>query len=61
MGRTTSTPTTRLVIAEDHPLFRDALRRMLNAHADFEVVAEAADGREALEVSEKPLEAATRA
>ncbi len=45
-----SAPTaTKIVIADDHPLFRDALRRILSAQRDFEVVAEASDGKEALE------------
>jgi DNA-binding NarL/FixJ family response regulator len=51
MGRTTSTSTTtKLVIADDHPLFREALRRTLGDQPDLEVVAEAADGHEALEL-----------
>ena len=40
----------RILIADDHPLFRDALKRMLMEQSDFEVVAEAADGREAIEL-----------
>jgi DNA-binding NarL/FixJ family response regulator len=47
-----ATPT-KIVIADDHPLFRDALRRTLGAQSDFEVVAEAADGQEALELCRK--------
>lgn len=34
----------RILIADDHPLFRDGLRRLLQAEPGFEVVAEAADG-----------------
>jgi two-component system, NarL family, nitrate/nitrite response regulator NarL len=34
----------RILIADDHPLFRDGLRRLLQAEAGFEVVAEASDG-----------------
>ena len=37
----------RLVIADDHALFRDGLRSLLEAHG-FDVVAEARDGREAV-------------
>ncbi len=40
----------QLVIADDHPLFRSALKHLLSAHSDLEVVGEAADGREALEL-----------
>ena len=37
----------RIVIADDHAIFRDGLRRLLESEAGFEVVAEAADGVEA--------------
>jgi len=39
----------RIVIADDHPIFRDGLRRLLGIEPDFEVIGEAADGREAVE------------
>src|SRR3712207_4442525 len=39
----------RIVVVDDHPLFRSALGRMLDAHPDLEVVGEAADGQEAVE------------
>ena len=39
----------RVVIADDHGLIRHALRTLLEQEPDFEVVAEAADGREAVE------------
>jgi CheY-like chemotaxis protein len=38
----------RIVMADDPPLFRSAIRQTLESHADFEVVGEAADGGEAL-------------
>jgi len=38
----------RVVIADDHPLFRDALRQMIDEQPDLEVVGEARDGQEAL-------------
>jgi DNA-binding NarL/FixJ family response regulator len=38
----------RIVIADDHPIFRDGLRRLLAVEPDFEVVGEAPDGRQAL-------------
>jgi DNA-binding NarL/FixJ family response regulator len=40
----------RIVIADDHPLYRSAIRQTLESHPDFEVVGEAANGREALEL-----------
>ena len=39
----------RIIIADDHPIVRDGLRRLLTLEEDFEVVGEAADGREALD------------
>jgi len=38
----------RVLIADDHPIFRDGLRRLLVSESDFVVVAEAADGSEAV-------------
>ncbi len=40
----------RVLLAEDQALVRDGLRMMLAAEPDIEVVGEAADGREALEL-----------
>jgi DNA-binding NarL/FixJ family response regulator len=39
----------RVIIADDHPLYRSALTRILEEHSEFEVVSQAADGREVLE------------
>src|SRR5262245_59317621 len=39
----------RIVIADDHPIVRHGLRLTIEAEADLEVVAEAVDGRAALE------------
>src|ERR1700756_4428211 len=41
-------PTVRIVIADDHTIFRDGLRRLLEAEPELEVVGEAADGHEAV-------------
>src|ERR1051326_5409852 len=41
----------RILIADDHELSRLGLRTMLQPEADFEVVGEAATGREAVELS----------
>ena len=40
----------RLVIADDHPIFRDGLRRLLESEADFKVLGEASDGAEAVKL-----------
>jgi DNA-binding NarL/FixJ family response regulator len=40
----------RVVVVDDHPLMRCALRQMLGAQADLEVIGEAADGQEAVEL-----------
>jgi DNA-binding NarL/FixJ family response regulator len=40
----------RIVVADDHPLFRSAIRYTLEVQPDLEVVAEAADGQEAVEL-----------
>jgi len=39
-----------IVIADDHTIFRDGLRKLLSLEPDFEVVAEARDGNEVIEV-----------
>jgi DNA-binding NarL/FixJ family response regulator len=39
----------RIVTADDHPIFRDGLRRLLDAEPGFTVVGEACTGREAVE------------
>jgi DNA-binding NarL/FixJ family response regulator len=38
----------RIVIADDHPVFRAGLQGLLSGQADFQVVGEAANGREAV-------------
>ena len=43
----------RVVIAEDHTIMREGLRALLTAAKEFDIVAEAADGREALRYVEK--------
>jgi two-component system, NarL family, nitrate/nitrite response regulator NarL len=40
---------TSVLIADDHPLFRQAIARVIGERADLELVAEASDGRAALE------------
>jgi two-component system, NarL family, nitrate/nitrite response regulator NarL len=41
----------RIVIADDHPIFRDGLRRLLEAEPDLKVIGEAQDGTEALKLA----------
>ncbi|NUR97762.1 MAG: response regulator transcription factor [Kribbellaceae bacterium] len=42
----------RLLIADDHPIVRDGLSGMFAAEPEFEVVGEAADGAEAIQLAE---------
>lgn len=42
-----------IVIADDHPLFREALRRLLESDPALRVVGEAADGREAVRLAQE--------
>ena len=42
-------PAVRVLLADDHPVFRDGLARALRGRAELEIVAEATDGREALD------------
>jgi two-component system, NarL family, nitrate/nitrite response regulator NarL len=41
----------RIVIADDHPIFRDGLRRLLEAESDLKVIGEASDGLEAVKLA----------
>jgi len=43
--------TVRILIADDHPIFRDGLRRLLEAEEDLKVLGEAADGAEAVKLA----------
>jgi DNA-binding NarL/FixJ family response regulator len=38
----------RILIADDHPIFRDGLKRLLESEGEFKVVGEACDGVEAV-------------
>ncbi len=42
-------PKLRILLADDHRLMRDGLRKILEARTDLEVIAEAGNGREAVE------------
>jgi DNA-binding NarL/FixJ family response regulator len=39
-----------VAIADDHPIFRDGLRKLLEAEGSFELIGEASDGTEAVEL-----------
>jgi len=41
----------RIVIADDHPIFRDGLRRLLEAESDLKVIGEGSDGAEAVKLA----------
>ncbi|MGH3085731.1 MAG: response regulator, partial [Rubrobacteraceae bacterium] len=41
----------RVLVADDHPLFRDGMRGLLDSVEDTEVAGEAATGREAVELA----------
>lgn len=41
--------TTRILLADDHGMVREGLRRLIESRSDLAVVAEASDGREAVE------------
>ena len=42
---------TRILVADDHPIVRSGLKRVLDAQPDLEVVAEAEDGAQAVELA----------
>jgi two-component system nitrate/nitrite response regulator NarL len=42
----------RLIIADDHAIFRDGLRRLLVTQPDFQVIGEASDGKEAISLAQ---------
>jgi NarL family two-component system response regulator LiaR len=42
---------TRIMLADDHPLLRQALRNVLEKQRDFEVIAEASDGEQAVKLA----------
>jgi two-component system, NarL family, nitrate/nitrite response regulator NarL len=48
-AKETKKSTIRLLIADDHPIVRDGLKKLLQLEEDFEVVGEATDGRDVLD------------
>jgi two-component system nitrate/nitrite response regulator NarL len=45
--------TIRILIADDHAIFRDALKTLIAGEPEFEIIGEASDGQEALELIRK--------
>jgi DNA-binding NarL/FixJ family response regulator len=45
----------RVIIVDDHPVFRQGLRNVLASHDDLDIVGEAGDGQEAIEVAQDLL------
>jgi DNA-binding NarL/FixJ family response regulator len=43
----------RILLVDDHPIVREGLRALLETQADFEVIAECANGEEALRITTK--------
>jgi DNA-binding NarL/FixJ family response regulator len=48
-------PTIRVIIADDHEIFRDGLRLMIQKQPDIEVLAEAGDGQELVNFTKQLL------
>lgn len=50
-----NTDSTSIMLVDDHPLFRQGLRRVLEAEEDIHVIMEVADGEEALRLAKQLL------
>jgi DNA-binding NarL/FixJ family response regulator len=50
-----NTTAIKVVIADDHEIFRDGLKLMLQKQADIDVIAEACDGKELIEMVKQTL------
>ncbi|MDO4784444.1 MAG: response regulator transcription factor [Propionibacteriaceae bacterium] len=56
-GGRLASPTARILLADDHTLVREGVRAIINGSPDLRVVAEAGNGREALELlSREPID-----
>ena len=45
--------TTRILLADDHPLFRDGIRKLLHSEPGFRVVGQASNGDEAIQLAKR--------
>jgi DNA-binding NarL/FixJ family response regulator len=45
----------RVIIVDDHPVFRQGLRNVLATHSDLDIIGEAGDGEEAIEMAQDLL------
>jgi two-component system, NarL family, nitrate/nitrite response regulator NarL len=45
----------RILIADDHPIFRDGLKRLLESDGEFRIIGEACDGVEAVQLARQLL------
>jgi two-component system response regulator NreC len=46
-------PITKILLADDHTIVRQGLKLIISSHAELQVIGEAANGREVLELAEK--------
>ena len=49
MGQERGEPMIRVLAVDDHPVVRDGIARLIGTQSDMELIAEASDGREAVE------------
>ena len=54
-GKTTHDPTIRILLVEDHKIVREGTRQLLEQTPEFQVVGEASNGEEAIQLAERLL------
>ena len=45
----------RILMADDHPMFRQGLRALLESNEDFDIIGEATNGTEAVAMTQQSL------